>query len=154
MILQKRDQHTRRRHDRIVQGMGKIFPAVLAVNADFQAARLRIAERRAGTDFEVFLLARGPCLHVKRLHFQVGKVAGTTFQRPHRDIHRTEKVNRILPELIEPVHAVLRFADDNHFLFLELMNPVDAALLKTVRAFLLAETGRITRQRQRKRILR
>ena len=34
------------------------------------------------------------------------------------------------------------------------MNPVDAALLETVRAFLLAETGRITRQRQRKRFLR
>ena len=57
-VLQERDEHTRRRDHGVVQRVREILLAVLAVHADAQAARLGVAERGAGTDLELLLLAR------------------------------------------------------------------------------------------------
>ena len=75
-VLQERDEHARRRDHGIVQRVREILLAVLSVHADAEAARLGVAERGAGADLEILLLARGPRLDVERLHLQVGEVAG------------------------------------------------------------------------------
>ena len=59
MVLQEGDQHTRRSHAGVVQGVGQIGLAVLALDADVQAACLCIAQVGAGADLEVLLLAGG-----------------------------------------------------------------------------------------------
>ena len=50
MVLQEGDQHTRRSHAGVVQGVGQIGLAVLALDADVQAACLCIAQVGAGAD--------------------------------------------------------------------------------------------------------
>ena len=42
IVFEESNQHSRRRHDGVVEGVGKIF-AVFAGDADFQTARLRVA---------------------------------------------------------------------------------------------------------------
>ena len=76
MILQEGDQHTRRSHAGVVQGVGQIGLAVLALDADVQAACLCIAQVGAGADLEVLLLAGAPGLDITALDLQVGQVAG------------------------------------------------------------------------------
>ena len=134
--------------------MCKVFAAVLSLHADLQAARLCVSEIRAGADFKILLLSRRPRLDVERLHLQVREIAGAALKRADRNLHRAEQIDGILPELIEPVGAVLRLADDDHLLLLELMDAVHASLLDAVRAFLLAEAGRIAGERERQLLLR
>ena len=57
MVLQESDQHTRRCHAGVVQGVGQVGLAVLALDADVQAACLCIAQVGAGADLEILLLA-------------------------------------------------------------------------------------------------
>ena len=52
MVLQEGDQHTRRCHAGVVQGVGQVGFAVLALDADVQAACLCIAQVGAGADLE------------------------------------------------------------------------------------------------------
>ena len=49
VVLQEGDQHTRGCHAGVVQGVSQIGLAVLALDADVQAARLCIAQVGAGT---------------------------------------------------------------------------------------------------------
>ena len=44
VVLEKRDKHTRGSDDGVVERVGEIELAVLAADADLQAARLRVAE--------------------------------------------------------------------------------------------------------------
>ena len=53
MVLEECDEHTRRSHAGVVQGMGQIGLAVLALDADVQAACLCIAQIGAGADLEI-----------------------------------------------------------------------------------------------------
>ena len=57
MVLQEGDQHTRRCHAGVVQGVCQIGLAVLALDADVQAACLCVTQIGAGADLEVLLLA-------------------------------------------------------------------------------------------------
>ena len=150
MILQQRDQHSRRRNYGIVQRMNKVC-TVLALCADLQAACLRITEIRAGADLEIFLLTRRPCFDIAGLDLEVCQITRTAFELTHRDLHAAEQINRELPHLVVPVHTFLRLAENDHFLLLELVDAVNAALLQTVRTDLLAEAGRIGCQLQRER---
>ena len=61
MVLEECDEHTRRSHAGVVQSVGQIGLAILALDADVQAAGLCIAQVGAGADFEVFLLAGVDC---------------------------------------------------------------------------------------------
>ena len=71
MVLEECDEHTRRSHAGVVQSVGQIGLAILALDADVEAASLCIAQVGAGADFEVFLLAGAPCLDVAALDLQV-----------------------------------------------------------------------------------
>ena len=62
---------------------------------------------------KVFLLSRGPCFNVDGFYFQVSQVTGAAFQCSYRNIHGTEQVYCVLPEFVEPFHAVFRFAVDD-----------------------------------------
>lgn len=57
MVLEECDEHTRRSHAGVVQSVGQIGLAILALDTDVQTAGLCIAQVGAGADFEVFLLA-------------------------------------------------------------------------------------------------
>ena len=153
VVLEERDEHTRRGDAGVVERVGEIILAVLALDADVQAAGLRIAEVRAGADLKVLLLARAPGLDVTGLDLQVGKVAGAALELAHRDIQAAEELDGVAPELLVPVHALLRAADDDHLLLFKLVDAVHAALLDAVRALFLAEAGRIGRHRLRQLIL-
>ena len=59
MVLEECDEHTRRSHAGVVQGVGQIGLAVLALDADVQAACLCIAQIGAGADLEILLLTGG-----------------------------------------------------------------------------------------------
>ena len=152
-VLQERDQHARRCDHGVVQRVRKILLAVLAVHADAEAARLGVAERGARADLELLLLARGPGFDVERLDLQVGEVAGAAFERADGDVHGAEEIDGVVPEAVEPHHAVLGLADHDHFLFLELVDAVHAAFLNAVRAFLLAEAGGIAGEGEREEFL-
>ena len=141
VILKESDQHTRRSNNCIVESMGKILFAVLTVHADLKASCLCVAEVGAGTDFKILLLARRPCLYVNGLDLQICKVTGAALKCADRNIQSAEQVDCVLPELIEPHRAVFRLADNDHFLLLELVNSVDAALFDTVSTFSLRKHG-------------
>ena len=119
---------------------------MLALNADLQAAGLGVGQVGAGAHLKIFLLARGPGLHVYALDFQICQIAGAALQRAHRNIQAAEQVHRVLPQLVEPHFALLRLADHDHLLLLKLMDTVHATLLNAVRALLLAEAGRVRSQ--------
>ena len=70
MVLQEGDQHTRRCHTGVVQGVGQISLAVLALDADVQAACLCVTQIGAGADLEVLLLAGAPSLDIAALDLQ------------------------------------------------------------------------------------
>ena len=76
MVLQEGDQHTRRGHAGIVQGMGQLGLAVLILIADVQAAGLGVAQIGAAANLKVFLLAGAPGLDVAALDLQVSQVTG------------------------------------------------------------------------------
>ena len=141
IVFKERDEHTGRSHHGVVEGVGKVLFAVRAVDTDLESSCLRVAEVGAGAHLEIFLLTGRPRLYVYRLHLEVGKVTGAALKRSYRDIHGAEQIHGILPELIVPHHAVLGLADNDHFLLLELMDAVNAALLDAVRALFLAEAG-------------
>ena len=126
--------------------MSQILLAVLCLDTDAEAAGLSVAQVGAAADFEVLLLAGRPGLNVNRLDLQVSQVAGAALQGADRDIQRTEQVNSVLPQLIEPQGALFRLADNDHFLLLELMDAVYASLLDAVGALFLAEAGRVRGQ--------
>ncbi len=73
MILEECDKHTRRSHAGVVQSVGQIGLAILALDADVQAAGLCIAQVGAGADLEVLLLAGAPGLDVAALDLQVSQ---------------------------------------------------------------------------------
>ena len=133
----------------------KILAAVLALDADAQTARLRVAQRGAAADLEILLLARAPCLDVAALNLQVGQIAGAAFERADRDIQLNGSRSTVFfQRLVIPHHGILRLADDDHLLLLELMDAVHAALFDAVRADFLAEARRIAGQRLRQLVLR
>ena len=133
---------------------GRYFLAVRALNTDLETAGLRVTEIRAASDLEILLLTRRPCLNVAGLHLEVSQIAGAAFERAHRNIQRAEEVYRVLPHDVVPLRGFLRLADNDHFLLLELVDAVNAALLDAVCADLLAEARRIARQRLREALLR
>ena len=73
VILKERYEHSRRGDDGVVERVGEVL-AVLAVDADFKPARLRVTEVRTGADLEVFLLSGRPRLDVYGLHLEIRKV--------------------------------------------------------------------------------
>ena len=125
----------------VVERVSQIHLAVGALDADGQAAGLRVAEVRAGADLEILLLPRAPGLDVAGFDLEVGQIAGAAFELPDRDLQIAEQLDRVAPELVVPVHGFLRTADDDHFLLFKLMDAVHAALLEAVAADLLAEAG-------------
>ena len=149
VVLQECDQHTRRSNYGVVQGMCQVFLSVLAVDTDFQTSCLCITKVGAASYLEVFLLTRRPCLNIDRFYFQVSQVTGAALQSTNRDIHGTEQVYGVLPQFVIPHHAVFRFADNNHLLFLELMDTVYTTLFNTMSTFFLTEARRIAGQRER-----
>ena len=153
VVLEERDEHTRGGNTGVVERVGEVILAVLALDADVQAACLRVAEIRAGADLKILLLARAPRLDVAGLDLQIGEIAGAALKLAHRNVHAAEELDGVAPELFVPVHALLRAADDDHLLLFKLVDAVHAALLDAVRAFLLAEAGRIGRHRLRELIL-
>ena len=134
--------------------MGQIQLAVLAADPYLQAARLSVAEIRAAAHLKVLALPRAPGLDVAALHLQVRQIARAALQLPHWDVQAPEQVHRVVPQLVVPHHAVLGAAENDHLLFLKLVDAVYTALLQAVRALLLAEAGGIARQRQRQLRLR
>ena len=68
-------------------------------------------------------------LHVYRFHFQVSQVTGAAFQGSYRNIHGTEQINGVLPQLVKPHLGIFRLADNDHFLLFELMDSVYALSL-------------------------
>ena len=69
VVFEECDEHTGRRNNGVVEGVGKVL-AVLAAYADLQAACLCIAEVGAAADLEVFLLARRPCFNVNGFNLE------------------------------------------------------------------------------------
>ena len=132
--------------------MRKIL-ALFAIDTDFQTACLCVSQVGAASYLKVFLLTRRPCLYVHRLHLQISQVAGAALQSTYRDVHGTEQVYGVLPQTIKPHLAVLRLADYDHFLLLELVDTVYASLLQTVGALLFTEAGRIASQSLRQLVL-
>ena len=53
IVLQERNQHAGRRHTGVVERVGEILAAVLALDADAQTARLRVAQRGAASHLEI-----------------------------------------------------------------------------------------------------
>ena len=104
----------------------------LVLNADSQSACLSVTQIGAAANLKVFLLTWAPCFYVKALNLQVSKVTGAAFQSTNWNIQRTEEVNSIGPQFLEPFHAFLWFADNDHFLFLELMDAVNASFFDAV----------------------
>ena len=142
------DVESRASHSTIVSRVFRATPpsdpaegegAVLALDADVQAACLCIAQIGAGADLEILLLTGAPSLDIAALDLQVGEVAGAAVQLTDGDLHIAEQLDGVLPELLIPVGALLGAADDDHLLLLELVDAVDAALLDAVGALLLAD---------------
>ena len=65
VVFQECDQHSRRSDDGVVERVGEVLAVLAAVDADFQAARLCVAEVGAGAYLEVLLLAGRPRLDVE-----------------------------------------------------------------------------------------
>jgi len=80
--------------------VGQIGLAVLALDADVQAACLCIAQIGAGADLEILLLTGAPSLDVAALDLQVGEVAGAAVQLTDGDLHIAEQLDGVLPELL------------------------------------------------------
>ena len=70
VVFQERDEHARGRDAGVVERVGQIHLAVGALDADGQAAGLRVAEVRAGADLERFLMAGPPRLNVAELDLE------------------------------------------------------------------------------------
>ena len=74
----------------------------IGLHTDAQTARLRVAQVRAGADFKVLLLARGPGFHIAALDLQIGQIAGAALERANRNIQRTEEIDGVLPQAVVP----------------------------------------------------
>ena len=133
--------------------MGKVL-ALLGLDTDLEASGLGIAQVGAATHLEILLLAGRPCLYVHGLDLEVGQVARAALQGADGDIHGTEQIYGVLPQLVEPYGALLGLADHDHLLLLKLVDAVHASLLDTVSALLLAEAGRIAGEGLGQRVLR
>ena len=130
--------------------MREIDSLVLPFHTDAETACLRVTQIGAAAHLKIFFLPRRPSLYVNTLDLQVRKVAGTALKRADRDIQRAEKVNGVHIQFFEPVHALFRLTDDDHFLFFKLVDTVNAPFLNAVRAHLFAEAGRIAGEGLRK----
>ena len=95
----------------------------------------------SNSHLEELLLTGAPCSMSQLFTFRSGQVAGAAIQLTDRDLQVAEQLNRVLPQLFVPVHAVFGLADHDHFLLLELVDAVDAALLNAVGAFSLRKQG-------------
>ena len=113
-------------------------------------ARHYVSQIGAAPHLKIFLLARGPCLYVHGLHFEIRQISRAALKGPHRNLHGTEQIYCVLPQFVVPFHTVLRFTYNDHFLLFKLMYAVYSSLLDAVRTFLLAETRRIASQCLRK----
>ena len=98
MVFQEGDEHPGRGHAGVVQGVGKVRLAVLALDPDAQAPGLGVAQVGAGADLEVLLLAGRPGLDVAALHLQVRQVAGAALQLPDGDLEIAEELHAVAPE--------------------------------------------------------
>ena len=78
--------------------------------------------------------------------FRSAKVAGAAFQCSYRNIHGTEQIYGVLPQLIIPHGRFFRLTDNDHFLLLELMDTVNASFFNAVCAFFLTEARAIACQ--------
>ena len=146
VVFKESNQHPRWCYNCVIQSMRKVVRALFRLNTNAEAARLRVPEIGAAPHLKIFLLAGRPGLYVNALDLEVGKVARAALQRADRDIERTEEINRIMVKLFKLGRAVLRLADNNHFLLFKLVDPVDAALLNPMGADLFSETRRIAGQ--------
>ena len=83
-FLQEGNQHSRRRNDGIVQGMGQVIFPVCALDADFQPPCLGIAHVCAGADLKIFLLPGAPSLDVAAFDLEAdGSVRIPAALRPY-----------------------------------------------------------------------
>jgi hypothetical protein len=124
----------------------EIVSGFLVLYADTKPTGLRISEIGAASDLEILFLAGRPRLNVNALYLQVGQISRTAFNRTYGDIHGAEKVNRVVIQLYKPFAAVFGLADNNHFLFLKLVDTVNAALFDPMCADFLPEARRIAGQ--------
>ena len=134
--------------------MCKIFLTIFSVYTDLQTTCLCIAKVGTASYLEVFLLTWGPCLNIEGFYFKVSKVTGAALKCTNRNIKRTEQIYGVLPQFVEPHFALFWFADNDHLLFLELMDTVNTSLLKSVSTFLFTEAWRIACKCLRKLFLR
>ena len=129
--------------------MGKVF-SICSLNTDTESSCLSVTKIGAAPYLKILFLSWGPCFNITRFYFQVCQISGTAFQSTNRYIHRTEKVNRILPQIIIPFHTFLWLTYNNHLLLLKLMNSVDSSLFNSMSSFFFTETRRIAGQCLRK----
>ena len=81
MVLEECNQHPGRGHAGVVQRVGQIRLPVRTLHADAEAARLCVAEIRAGADLKILLLPGRPCLDVAALDLQIGQIAGAALDK-------------------------------------------------------------------------
>ena len=87
VVLQKCNQHTRRSHNGVVQGVWQVgLFGFLVLDTDAKASCLSIAQVGAAANLKVFLLTWAPCLYVQALDLQVCQVAGAALQGADRDV--------------------------------------------------------------------
>ena len=126
--------------------MSKVFITVFVFYTDLQTSCLCIGQVGAAAYLKIFLLSGRPCFHVYGFHLQISQIAGAAFQSSYGDIQRAEQVYGVLPQLVKPHSTFLGFADNDHLLFFELVNTVNALFFNAVSAFFLTETGGIAGQ--------
>ena len=63
VVFQECDQHAGRSNNGVVQGVGEVLVAVLALDADSQPSCLCVAQIGAAAHFEVLLLTGRPCFY-------------------------------------------------------------------------------------------
>ena len=149
MVFDKRDQHTGRRDNGVVQGVRQLSLAVVVLITNGQASCLRVRKIRTRTDLEIFLLSGALRFDVTALVFEICKIACAAAELSYGDIHRAEQLYSVAPQLFIPFVALFGTANDDHFLFLELVDTVNTAFLDPVCALFLSKTRRLAGERQR-----
>ena len=152
MVLQKCNQHTRRCDNGIVERMRQVGFSVLTLDANSQATGLSIRKVGTGADFKIFFQSWGPGLNVAGFDLQICQIAGTAFQLSDRNLHAAEQLYGKTPHFFIPGHGIFRSADNDHFLFLKLMNSIDSTLFNAMSTLLLSEAGRLAGQSLRELI--
>ena len=141
VVLQKCNQHARRRNDGVVERVRQIGLLVsLFLTRMPRRACLRVAQVGAAAHLKVFLLARSTMPRRRRLLTFRSARSPEQHSSVRTGISSERKKSTVFcHSLLNHVHALLRLADDDHLLLLKLVDAVNAALLDAVRADLLAE---------------